>query len=339
MTKKTTISDIARALNTTAATVSRALSDNPRISDKTKKLVNDTAKALGYEPNPVAAALRNGRSKIIGVIVPYIDRSFFSSVIRGIEEEVKKHGYNIMICQSLEDKDAEAENIDILINARVAGIALSLASNDESHLEKIINNNIGLVTFDRVADNLAPHTVAADDFEGSYLATKHLIDQGYERIAHLAGSQEINIYRNRQRGYRAALEENGHDIDNDLIVNTNSKVADGRASAEKLLSLKNPPDAITSASDFSALGALQYCKAKEVKIPQEIGITGFANEPFTEYLEPSLTSVSQNTLEMGKIVGQVFFDQFNSVEKQTQYKKILLKPELIVRKSSQRISN
>ncbi len=339
MTKKTTISDIARALNTTAATVSRALSDNPRISDKTKKLVNDTAKALGYEPNPVAAALRNGRSKIIGVIVPYIDRSFFSSVIRGIEEEVKKHGYNIMICQSLEDKDAEAENIDILINARVAGIALSLASNDESHLTKIINNNIALVTFDRVADNLAPHTVAADDFEGSYLATKHLIDQGYKRIAHLAGSQEINIYRNRQRGYRAALEENGHDIDNDLIVSTNSKVATGRASAEKLLNLKNPPDAITSASDFSALGALQFCKSKGIKIPQEIGITGFANEPFTEYLEPSMTSVSQNTLEMGKIVGQVFFDQFNTVEKQTQYKKILLKPELIIRKSSQRISN
>lgn len=336
MTKKATIVDIARVLNTSAATVSRALNNNPRISDKTKRLVNDTAKALGYEPNPVAAALRNGKSKIIGVIVPYINRSFFSSVIRGIEEEVKKHGYNIMICQSLENREAEAENIDIMINARVSGIALSLASNDESHLKRIIKSNIPLVTFDRIADDLAPHTVAADDFEGSFLATTHLIQQGYKRIAHLAGNQEINIYRNRLRGYRAALDENGYEIDSDLIVSTKSSVESGRLSAEKLLSLANPPDAITSASDFSALGALQYCKSKDIRIPQDIGITGFANEPFTEYLEPSLTSVSQNSLEMGKIVGQVFFDQANQDNDSIQYKKILLKPELIVRESSQR---
>ncbi|MFY0654628.1 MAG: LacI family DNA-binding transcriptional regulator [Cyclobacteriaceae bacterium] len=336
LNKKATIVDIANALNTSAATVSRALNDNPRISDKTKKLVNDTAKSLGYEPNPVAAALRNGKSNTIGVIVPYIDRSFFSSVIRGIEEEVKKHGCNVMICQSLEDRTAEAESIDILIRARVAGIALSMASNDESHLDQITKNNIPLVTFDRVADDLSPHSVLADDFEGSYLVTKHMIEQGYKRIAHLAGDQEINIYRNRLRGYRAALEENNIVADNDLIIPTNSKVEEGRASAQKLLVLGNPPDAITSASDFSALGALQYCKSKGIKVSEEIGIAGFANEPFTEYTEPSLTSVSQKTLEMGKMVGQVLFDQNNEDQSSTETKKILLKPELIIRESSLR---
>lgn len=328
--------DIAKALNTTAATVSRALNDNPRISDKTKKLVNDTAKSLGYEPNPVAAALRNGRSNTIGVIVPYIDRSFFSSVIRGIEEEARKHGYNIMICQSLENRDSEAENIDMLINARVAGIALSLASNDESHLERIIKNNIPLVTFDRVADELAPHRVAADDFEGSFLATKHLIDQGFTKIAHLAGDQEINIYRNRLRGYRAALEENGLGLNNDYIVGTASEVEAGHNSAKKLMNLKSTPDAITSASDFSALGALQYCKSIGLEIPRDVAITGFANEPFTEYLDPPLTSVNQKSLEMGKIVGQVFFDQSNDGQNPVEHKKILLKPELIIRGSSMR---
>ncbi|MFT7034293.1 MAG: LacI family transcriptional regulator [Cyclobacteriaceae bacterium] len=334
MNKKATMVDIAKALNTTAATVSRALNNNPRISIKTKKLVNDTAKSLGYEPNPVAAALRKGRSNTIGVIVPYINRSFFSSVIRGIEEEARKHGYNIMICQSLENRDSEAENIDMLINARVAGIALSLASNDESHLERIIQNNIPLVTFDRVADELAPHRVAADDFEGSFLATKHLIDQGFTKIAHLSGDQEINIYRNRLRGYRAALEENGLGLNNEYIISTTSEVKAGQNSAKELMALKNPPDAITSASDFSALGALQYCKSIGLEIPKDVGITGFANEPFTEYLDPPLTSVNQKSLEMGKIVGQVFFDQSNDGQNPVEHKKILLKPELIIRGSS-----
>lgn len=330
------MTDIAKALNTTAATVSRALNDNPRISDKTKKLVNETAKSLGYEPNPVAAALRNGKSNIIGVIVPYIDRSFFSSVIRGIEEEARKHGYNIMICQSLENRNSEAENIDILINARVAGIALSLASNDESHLERIINNNIPLVTFDRVADELAPHSVAADDFEGSFLVTKHLIDQGFAKIAHLAGDQQINIYRNRLRGYRAALEENSLGVNSEYIISTASEVTAGQDSAKELMALTNRPDAITSASDFSALGALQYCKSIGLDIPKDIAITGFANEPFTEYIDPPLTSVNQKSLEMGKMVGQVFFDQSNDGQNPMEHKKILLKPELIIRASSMR---
>jgi LacI family transcriptional regulator len=336
MNKKATMVDIAKVLNTTAATVSRALNDNPRISDKTKKLVNDTAKSLGYEPNPVAAALRNGRSNIIGVIVPYIDRSFFSSVIRGIEEEVKKHGYNIMICQSLENRDSEAENIDILINARVAGIALSLASNDESHLTRIIKNNIPLVTFDRVANEVSPHQVATDDFEGSFLATKHLIDQGCTKIAHLAGDQEINIYRNRLRGYRAALEENNLGLNSEYIVSTASAVKAGQISASQLMALNNRPDAITSASDFSALGALQYCKSIGLEIPKDVAITGFANEPFTEYVDPPLTSVNQKSLEMGKMVGQVFFAQSNDDHNQMEHKKILLKPELIIRGSSMR---
>jgi LacI family transcriptional regulator len=285
----------------------------------------------------MAAALRNGKSKIIGVIVPYIDRSFFSSVIRGIEEEAKKHGHSIMICQSLENKTSEAENIDILINARVAGIALSLASNDESHLDQVLKHNIPLVTFDRVADLHGPHRVAGDDFEGSYLATTHLIEQGYKRIAHLAGSQEINIYRNRLRGYRAALEENGLEQDPNLIIYTPSSVEAGHASAQKLLTLKNPPDAISSASDFSALGALQYCKAAGKKVPEQVGITGYANEPFTQYLTPPLTSVNQNSLEMGRIVGQVFFEQNSTSDTAVKHKKILLQPELMVRESSKRM--
>ncbi|MFT7036480.1 MAG: LacI family transcriptional regulator, partial [Cyclobacteriaceae bacterium] len=166
--------------------------------------------------------------------------------------------------------------------------------------------------------------------------TKHLIDQGYTKIAHLAGDQEINIYRNRLRGYRAALEENGFGLNPAYIINTPSEVKAGQQSAKKLMDLPSPPDAITSASDFSALGALQYCKSIGLEIPKDIGITGFANEPFTEYIEPPLTSVNQKSLEMGKMVGQVFFDQSNNGQNPIEHKKILLKPELIIRASSVR---
>ncbi|MDP4679174.1 MAG: substrate-binding domain-containing protein, partial [Cyclobacteriaceae bacterium] len=216
------------------------------------------------------------------------------------------------------------------------GSALSLASNDESHLTRIIKNNIPLVTFDRVANEVSPHQVATDDFEGSFLATKHLIDQGCTKIAHLAGDQEINIYRNRLRGYRAALEENNLGLNSEYIVSTASAVKAGQISASQLMALNNRPDAITSASDFSALGALQYCKSIGLEIPKDVAITGFANEPFTEYVDPPLTSVNQKSLEMGKMVGQVFFAQSNDDHNQMEHKKILLKPELIIRGSSMR---
>ncbi|MFY0688411.1 MAG: LacI family DNA-binding transcriptional regulator [Cyclobacteriaceae bacterium] len=335
MNKKATIHDIAKKLNTTAATVSRALNDNPRISEKMKKRVLHAAKQIGYEPNQLASALRKGRTNVVGVIVPYIDRSFFSSAIRGIEEEVKKHGYNVMICQSSERVADEELNVETLMQAQVSGVILSLAGTAEGHLQRVLDQGIPLVTFDRVADQIQAHGVGVDDFQGTYLVTKHLLEQGYTRIAHFQGNQQVNIYRERYRGYRTALEEAGQVINEAWVLPADSKIEEGRQAAERLMAMDMKVDAISSSSDFSALGAMQYCKSVGMRIPEEIGIAGFSNEPFTELLDPPMTTVSQNSQDMGALAARVFLDELDEDGVKTP-KRVLLKPDLLIRASTNR---
>ena len=178
--EKTTIHDIAKKLNITASTVSRALNDNPRISEATKKAVQKTAQKLNYHPNQIAAALRNGRSNIIGVIVPTVDRSFFSSVVRGIEEIANQAKYNVMICQSYDDYEKEVATVEALLRSRVDGIIASFAkqTKDFDHFLKAKARGIPVILFDRSNDELEVSHVVVDDYLGAYKATEHLIQTG-----------------------------------------------------------------------------------------------------------------------------------------------------------------
>src|SRR6478736_3969139 len=191
--EKSTIHDIAKKLNITASTVSRALNDNPRISKATKLLVQKTAQKLNYQPNNIAAALRNGKSNIIGIIVPTADRGFFSRVIRGIEAIANTANYHVMICQTYDNYEKEVETVDTLLNARVDGIITSFAKEtiDFTHYEKVKARGIPLVFFDRSNDELEVSHVVIDDFLGGYKATEHLIQQGCKRIAHFTSPKKI----------------------------------------------------------------------------------------------------------------------------------------------------
>ena len=190
-----TIHDIARELNITASTVSRALKDHPRISDATKKAVLKAAKKLNYQPNHIAAALRNGRSKVIGIIVPTMDRSFFGSIIRGIEEVANRANYNVMICQSHDAYQKEVATVEALLSARVDGIMVSFAKEDENfdHFKKVRDKGIPLVLFDRSFQGLDVSRVVLDDYQGGYQGVEHLIQQGYRRIAHFTSLRKISI--------------------------------------------------------------------------------------------------------------------------------------------------
>ena len=340
MSQRTTIYDIAKALNITAATVSRALNNSPKISAATRKLVQETALKMNYEQNKLALALKSGKSNNVGVIVPNIDRNFFSSVIRGIEETLYPEGYHIIICQSHDDENFEIENIEALLNAQVDGIFISFSkATIEKNLtiDRILRKNVPLIFFDRKKNIDGVSSVTINDYEGGYKATQHLIDQGCTRIAHLAGDFSIEIYKERFKGYKQALIDNAIEFDEQYVIHTQSEVEEGANAAKKLINLKNPPDAIFSSSDFSALGAIQELKAHGIKIPDDISIVGFSNEPFTKFMELSISTVDQSPIEMGKIVANVFLEQVNNTSNSKIVKQVVLTPELLIRKSSSRV--
>lgn len=335
---RTTIHDIAHKLNITASTVSRALNNNPRISEATKKLVQKTAKQLGYQPNNIAAALRKGKSHIIGIIVPTADRTFFASVVRGIEEIANHTDYKVIVSHSYDNLETEARKIDALLSARVDGIIASIGknTNEFSHFQKVLDKGIPLLLFDRISDQLAVSQVVIDDYLGAYRVTEHLIQQGCRRIAHFTSPKKINIYKERLRGYMQALKDHGLPFEQELVVESNMQLEGGRESMEALLQLDKMPDAIFSASDYGAMGAMQVLKERKIKIPAQVALAGFSNEPFTSFTDPTLTTVDQQSFAMGRAVANLFFDQLQQGEKNISPKKVILNPELIIRQSSLR---
>lgn len=336
--KETTIYDIADELGVTAATVSRALNDNHTISDSTKKLVLKTAKKMNYQPNSIAAALRNGKSYTVGIIVPSADRNFFSSVIGGIEDVVNKSGYNIIICQSNDSVEKEKNNIKTLLGAQVDGILVSYAKETTNfdHYKEVIKRNVPLVFFDRTNRSLNVGSVVIDDYRGAFKATEHLIQQGCKRIVHFAGPKNVSIYKERRRGYIDSLQEYGLRVDDNLIIECNLKLEDGRNLAKQLLQLDELPDAIFSASDFSAMGAMEVFKKENVAIPDQIAIVGFSNEPFTSFVDPGLTTVDQHSVEMGNYAARLFLDSIEGKGSTSKSAKTVLDPDLIIRGSSMR---
>lgn len=333
---KATIHDIAERLNTTASTVSRALNDHPRISEATKKQVLKMAKQLNYQPNNIASALRSGKSKLIGVIVPTANRNFFSSVVRGIEDIANNLNYKVIISQSYEEYEKEVDTIEALLSARVDGIIASIGKNTENfdHFQKVIDKGIPLVLFDRITDQLEVSQVVIDDYYGAYQTVQHLIKQGCKRIVHFTSPKKINIYKERLRGYEDALKENGILFDPELIEESNMQLEDGRQSMRNILNKGISFDAVFSASDYAVMGAIQVLKENNIKIPLQVKLAGFGNEPFTTFSDPSITTVDQKSIPMGRITAETFFELMKSGSTSVP-QKMVLKPELIIRQSSQ----
>ena len=339
MSEKITIYDIAKKLNITAATVSRALNNNPKIKESTRELVIETAALMNYKQNKLALALKSGRSNNIGVIVPRIDSNFFATVIRGIEEELYPHGYQVIICQTHENPKRENENLYTLIDAQVDGILMSVTDvTDQNHgaFQNVLLKNVPLIFFDRTRHIDGVSSVTINDFKGGYLTTKHLINEGCRHIAHFSRDQSFEVFKNRFLGYKQALLDSGMTFKQEYVIPINSSVESGKEAIDKLLQLETPPDAIFSSSDFAALGAIQELKERNISIPDEFCVAGFSNEPFTKFMELSITSVDQSPLEMGRMTARVFLEQVDKTNTVKIEKKVVLAPELHIRKSSSR---
>ncbi|WP_425392114.1 LacI family DNA-binding transcriptional regulator [Ekhidna sp.] len=335
----TTIKDIARELGISPSTVSRALKDHFEISEETKKAVRRVAEELNYQPNSLALSLRYSKSNTIGVIVPEIVHFFFSTVISGIEDIAQSKGYNVIITQSNESVAREMMNIQTLFNNRVDGVLVSLSkeSFDYSHFEVMMQKGLPIVFFDRVADTLKTSKVTVDDFQGGYQATEHLIKQGYKKIAHLAGPQNLDITNERLNGYKQAHIDGGLKIDEELIVyNQASNESDAYAATYELLK-KNKPDALFASNDLAAMGAIKAAQKYGKNVPQDFGVVGFSNWQFTALTNPSISTIEQPGFEMGQHAAELLIKQIESEEEEIAYESMKLGTTLLARDSSKKV--
>lgn len=334
-----TIKDIARKLSVSPSTVSRALRDNPEIGEATRKAVKELAKELHYQPNSVAMSLRQKKTFTIGVIVPEIVHYFFSSVISGIEEVVYKNNFQVILCQSNEKYHQELMNIKTLTRSQVDGILISFAKETKNfdHLCELKEKGIPVVFYDRSEDSEIFDSVIVDDFGGAYKATKHLIEEGCEKISHFRGPLHLKIHQDRYNGYLQAHHDLGVSIDPRLAVEADSFKL-GYKAVHKLLDSKLEFDGIFTVNDLTAVGAMKAIRSRGLLIPRDIAVVGFGDDStLSEMVDPTLSSVVQPGFDMGIVAAQLLLDKINGSN--TANPQLLeLKTSLKIRESSRKRS-
>lgn len=340
MTKQTetTIHDIAKRLNISASTVSRGLNDNPLISKSTRLLIQLTAQEMGYRPNIMAANLRTRKTNTIGIILPLINRHFFSSVISGIEDVAYNCGFAVTISQSNDQYEKEAKIAQTLFSNRVDGLIVSIGMQTKrfDHFRLFTEREVPMVFFDRVVDEIEAHKIVADDYLGGYKATEHLIEQGGLWVAHIGGPLNLKIYRDRLAGYKDAMQKAGLPVDESLIVHNSLTRTDGTQAIKKLLKNPQRPHAIFCANDTTALSVILHLREMRIKVPDEIMVVGFSNEPFSEVVTPSISTIRQPGFEMGRKAADLLIRQIRQKGKPSRYQTIVMPTELIIRESSTR---
>jgi LacI family transcriptional regulator len=334
-----TIKDIATALNLSVSTVSKALRDSYEISENTKKLVNEYALEHNYRPNPIAQSLKQGHSKSIGIVVSTIENQFFSQVINGIESVAYEAGFNVIITQTHESYDLEVKNVGHLTHHSIDGLLISLSTEtkDVEYLQKLHRQGLPIVFFDRISDEIDTHKVISDNFKGSYDATRHLLDSGYKRIAHITNPPNISITKERFAGYRAALEEAGMPIDEEIIIHCphgGRDIGEVENALTQLLSLKDKPDAIFTTSDRITTTTLFLLNKLKIRIPQEIALIGYTNTTLADVLNPSLSSVYQPGFEMGQKATQKLLELILAKRPVHEFETIVLPTQLVTRDST-----
>ena len=337
--KEVTIYDLAKKLNYSTSTISRALKGHQSISKKTTLKVKEEAAKMGYRPNSLAASLRNNKSKTIGVMISRINRPFLSSLITGIEETARNAGYNVIISQSNDLYKNELSNAKALYDGRISGLIVSLSMETKklNHFQQFLDAGVPVVFVDRVPENLESYRVIINNYSAGYKATQHLIDQGCKRIAHFAGAQHVNVYHERKKGYLDALIDNNISIDKKLVINFSTLSFDeGEKATNKLLDMSNPPDGLFSANDTAAVSAIMCAKKRGVSIPDDFAIIGFNDDPIASIVDPGLSTITHPAIEMGKLSAKKILDHLQNLKKEEHQEITVLDTELLIRESSKR---
>ncbi|WP_375435042.1 LacI family DNA-binding transcriptional regulator [uncultured Hymenobacter sp.] len=334
--KSVNLKRLAEELNLSVATVSRALNDRYDISQPTKDRVRELANKLNYEPNPYASGLRNQKSRTIGVVIPEVANHFFSLAINGIEEVARANDYHVLIYLTHEDYEREVSVARLLAGGRVEGVMISVASGsrDYAHLDSLQERGIPLVFFDRVHEELATAKVTTNDYESSYQATRHLLDNGCRAIAHLTLSESLSIGKRRLQGYVDALKAAGIPYDEELVVHALANKAQDIQTIQELL-LKRPDiDGFFASIESLAMYTYEACRNLGLVIPTDIKVIGFSNLEMASLLDPPLTTITQPAYAIGKEAATILFRAITKNALITATQSLELKSELIVRGST-----
>ncbi|NLY77425.1 MAG: LacI family transcriptional regulator [Tissierellia bacterium] len=327
-----TIKDIAKSLGVSYSTVSRALNNKPGVSKKTRERIIEQAKKMGYQPNDMARGLVKKRTKTIGVVIPDIANSFFGEVTQGIIDTANENGYTILLCISNWDFDIEKKHLKTLLEKRVDGIILKPAKDDvdEKYFSKI---NVPFILLEGWQGDKSCSYVKVDNEKGGYMATKYLIERGYQNIAYAGGKKEAHSNLERVEGYIKALKEHGRKVERELIRHNDFTVSGGYKLAEELLNSHNKVDAIFAGNDVIALGILHYAATHGYKVPDQLGVIGFDDIFYAEFHQIQLTTIRQPKYLLGKNTLELLLQEIRDDEDRVN-KAMILEPKLIVRKTT-----
>ena len=333
---KVNLKDLAKRLNISVSSVSKALRDSHEIAEETKKKVRALALELGYSPNPYAGFLRNQKSKTIALIAPELTNNFFIQAISGAESIAQEHDYHILVYTTNDDFEKEKSITSHLMNGRVDGVILSLASTTKSfnHLTDLIEAGIPIVFFDRICHEIETAKITTNDFASGFTATEHLINNGCKRIAYLSISENLSIDNKRKQGYFEALNKHDIKVDEDLVIKCSNDENQNTNSIKQLLTGPNKPDAIFASIEKLALLTYTVCNEIGVKIPQDLKVISFSNLRTAALLNPSLTTITQPAFDMGKIAATILFKYLAKRRSIIVNENIILKSELTIRDST-----
>ena len=334
---KITLKHIAKELDVSISTVSKALKNSEEISRDTKEKVQAFAKLYNYKPNNIAISLKNKRTKNIGVIIPDIVHHFFTTVVRGIENHANAKGYNVIVCLSDESFDKEVINMEMLANGSIDGFIMSLSAGTEkkkdfNHLKEVTEQGIPLVLFDRVTDEIKCDKVIIDDVQAAYIATKKLLEEGRRKIALLTTDNFFSVSRNRNKGYEKALKDFGVPLDESLILRLPFMDIDETKISQFLNAIE--PDAILSVNEIFGIYGMRVIQRKGLRVPEDISIIGFTDGLLAKHANPSLTSVAQHGEKMGEVAARMLIDRVESEDDEVTYSTKILEPTLIERDST-----
>ncbi|WP_343688597.1 LacI family DNA-binding transcriptional regulator [Chitinophaga sp.] len=341
MSKRTekTIVDIAEELGLSVSTVSRALNDHPNISARTKEKVKKMARKLGYRPNAMAAGLRNNRSKTIGLLVPRISMFFPATIGTVVQNKLQEHGYNVIICQSNDSYEQEVALTNTLYSARIDALAVSttLYTTDFSHFDIFKDNNIPLVFFDRVPKNYDVTIVKGDDYLGGLTVTQHLIEQGCKDIVHISGPLTCSLYVERVAGFKHALQQHKIPFKKSRVFYQELTRDNAWQACEKIFAQQPYPDGIFAANDTTAIAILEYCRKINVRVPEDLKIVGYSNDPRAEIIHPGITSVDQFPAMMGERVAEALLDLMQQPRQTPQRHAAEMVPIQLIKRASSEV--
>ena len=337
MKQKITLKHIAKELNVSISTVSKALKNSEEISRDTKEKIQAFARLYNYKPNNIAISLKNKRTKNIGVVIPDIVHHFFTTVIRGIEQFANQKGYNVIVCLSDESFDKEVINMEMLANGSIDGFIMSLSTgtqrkNDYEHLQQVVEQGIPLVLFDRVTDQVECDKVIIDDQLGAYKAVKKLLEEGRKRVGLVTTEDYLSVSNKRNLGYEKALAEFGLTYDEELVLKLPSMEVDHQRIADFIAN--SAPDGLLSVNEIFGINALRIARDQGKRVPEDLSIIGFTDGLLSQYANPTMSAIRQHGEEMGRESARMLIEKVEGQSESESFVTKILEPTLIEREST-----